>query len=156
MTTFQFLLFHFSHLALCFQFHIPASVSSFPFLIYCTISVFLLSLSSLVKLSRSPSDCQDPVWSKINPLPLPQLHSNHPPRLQHYANQAPKLWPAPETSDALSSCSNYRVEIDAVGIKNLEDLTNRNSSVTVRTLIYWQYLIETLIQLINTMREKKQ
>ena len=34
-------------------------------------------------------------------------------------------------------CSNYRVEIDAVGIKNLEDLTNRNSSVTVRTLIYW-------------------
>ena len=33
-------------------------------------------------------------------------------------------------------CSNYRVEIDAVGIKNLEDLTNRNSSVTVRTLIY--------------------
>ena len=35
------------------------------------------------------------------------------------------------------NCSNYRVEIDAVGIKNLEDLTNRNSSVTVRTLIYW-------------------
>ena len=35
-----------------------------------------------------------------------------------------------------NSCSNYRVEIDAVGIKNLEDLTNRNSSVTVRTLIY--------------------
>ena len=34
------------------------------------------------------------------------------------------------------SCSNYRVEIGAVGIKNLEDLANRNSSVTVRTLIY--------------------
>ena len=34
-------------------------------------------------------------------------------------------------------CSNYRVEIGAVGIKNLEDLANRNSSVTVRTLIYW-------------------
>ena len=33
-------------------------------------------------------------------------------------------------------CSNYRVEIGAVGIKNLEDLANRNSSVTVRTLIY--------------------
>ena len=32
--------------------------------------------------------------------------------------------------------SNYRVEIGAVGIKNLEDLANRNSSVTVRTLIY--------------------
>ena len=31
-------------------------------------------------------------------------------------------------------CSNYRVKIGAVGIKNLEDLTNRNSSVTVRTL----------------------
>ena len=37
---------------------------------------------------------------------------------------------------AWPSCSNYRVEIDTVGIKNLEDLTNRNSSVTVRTLIY--------------------
>ena len=34
-------------------------------------------------------------------------------------------------------CSNYRVEIGTVGIKNLEDLANRNSSVTVRTLIYW-------------------
>ena len=33
-------------------------------------------------------------------------------------------------------CSNYRVKIGAVGIKNLEDLANRNSSVTVRTLIY--------------------
>ena len=33
-------------------------------------------------------------------------------------------------------CSNYRVEIDTVGIKNLEYLANRNSSVTVRTLIY--------------------
>ena len=31
-------------------------------------------------------------------------------------------------------CSNYRVEIGTVGIKNLEDLANRNSSVTVRTL----------------------
>ena len=28
-------------------------------------------------------------------------------------------------------CSNYRVEIGTVGIKNLEDLANRNSSVTV-------------------------
>ena len=53
-------------------------------------------------------------------------------------------------------CSNYRVEIDTVGIKNLEYLANRNSSVTVRTLIYWQYLIETIIQLINTIMEKKQ
>ena len=33
-------------------------------------------------------------------------------------------------------CSNYRVKIGAVGIKNLEDLANRNSSVTVRTLIH--------------------
>ena len=33
-------------------------------------------------------------------------------------------------------CSNYRVKIDAVGIKNLKDLANRNSSVTVRTLIH--------------------
>ena len=46
-TTFQFLLSHFSSLALCFWFHIPASVSSFLFPIYCTISVFLLSLSTL-------------------------------------------------------------------------------------------------------------
>ena len=42
-----------------------------------------------VELSRSLSDCQDPVRSKIDPLPLPQLHSNHPLRLQHYANQTP-------------------------------------------------------------------
>ena len=34
----------------------------------------------------------------------------------------------------IALCSNYRVEIGAVGIKNLEDLANRNSSVTVRTL----------------------
>ena len=33
-------------------------------------------------------------------------------------------------------CSNYRVEIAAVGIKNLEYLANRNSSVTVRTPIH--------------------
>ena len=33
-------------------------------------------------------------------------------------------------------CGNYRVEIGAVGIKNLEYLANRNSSVTVRTLIH--------------------
>ena len=39
-------------------------------------------------------------------------------------------------SSGTALCSNYRVKIDAVGIKNLEDLTNRNSSVTVRTLIY--------------------
>ena len=37
---------------------------------------------------------------------------------------------------ACAVCSNYRVKIGAVGIKNLEDLANRNSSVTVRTLIY--------------------
>ena len=35
-----------------------------------------------------------------------------------------------------SLCSNYRVEIGTVGIRNLEDLANRNSSVTVRTLIH--------------------
>ena len=33
-------------------------------------------------------------------------------------------------------CSNYRVKIDTVEIKNLEDFANRNSSVTVRTLIH--------------------
>ena len=47
LTTFQFLLFYFSSLALHFQFHILISVFSFPFLIYCTISIFLLSCSSL-------------------------------------------------------------------------------------------------------------
>ena len=46
LTPFQFLLFHFSSLALHFQFHIPVSVSSFPFPIYYTVSVFLHSLSS--------------------------------------------------------------------------------------------------------------
>ena len=59
----------------------------------------------LVKLSRSPSDCWDPIQSKINSLPLPQLHSDHPPRLQHYANQTPKLWASPETSNTLPSLS---------------------------------------------------
>ena len=44
-----------------------------------------------VKFSRSPSDCQDPVQSKIDLLPLLQLCSDHPPRLQHYTNQTPKL-----------------------------------------------------------------
>ena len=31
-------------------------------------------------------------WSKIDPLPLLQLCSNHPLILWHYANQNPKLW----------------------------------------------------------------
>ena len=38
----------------------------------------------LVKLSISPSDCWDSIQSKINPLLLPQLHSDHPPRFWHY------------------------------------------------------------------------
>ena len=42
----------------------------------------------------------------------------------------------PNDPSSGDTCSNYRVEIDTVGIKNLKDLTNRNSSVTVRTLIY--------------------
>ena len=58
-----------------------------------------------VKLLRSPSDCQDPVWSKIDPLPLPQLHSNHPLRFQHYTNHSPEPWLTPKTSDTLSSSS---------------------------------------------------
>ena len=33
----------------------------------------------------NPSDFQESIWSKIDPLPLPQLCSDHPPRLQHYA-----------------------------------------------------------------------
>ena len=44
-----------------------------------------------VKFLRSLSDCQDPVWSKINPLPLLWLCSDHPLILRHYANQNPKL-----------------------------------------------------------------
>ena len=43
----------------------------------------------IVMLSRSPSYCQDPVWSKIDPLPLPWLHSNHPLRFQHFTNHSP-------------------------------------------------------------------
>ena len=54
-----------------------------------------------VKLSRSPSDCWDSVWSKIDPLPLLWLHPDHPLRLQHYTNQNPKLQAPPEPSDAL-------------------------------------------------------
>ena len=37
--------------------------------------------------------------------------------------------------DVRGLCFNYRVEIGTVGIKNLEDLADRNS-VTVRTLIH--------------------
>ena len=43
-------------------------------------STFQRLMTTIVKLLRSPSDCQDPVQSKINPLPLLQLHSNHPRR----------------------------------------------------------------------------
>ena len=48
-----------------------------------------------VQLPRSLSNCWDPVWSKINPLPLLQLHSDHPLILRHYTNQNPKLWVPP-------------------------------------------------------------
>ena len=58
-----------------------------------------------VKLSRSPSNCQNPVQSKIDPLPLFWLHPDHPPRLQHYANQNPELQAPPEPSNALLSLS---------------------------------------------------
>ena len=58
-----------------------------------------------VKLLRSPSNCQDPVQPKINPLPLLQLRSNHPLRLWHYTNQTPELWAPPEPSNALLSLS---------------------------------------------------
>ena len=63
------------------------------------------TLSLPVKLSRSLSNCWDPIQSKINPLLLLQLHSNHPPRLWHYANQNPKLRAPPEPSDASSLLS---------------------------------------------------
>ena len=55
-----------------------------------------------VKFSRSLSDCRDPVQSKIDPLPLLQLRSDHPPILQHYANQNPKLRVPPEPSNTFS------------------------------------------------------
>ena len=45
-------------------------------------------------------------------------------------------WTALPSTSLGGLCSNYRVEIGTVGIKNLEDLANRNSSVTVRTLIH--------------------
>ena len=48
-----------------------------------------------VKFLRSPSNCWDSIWSKIAPLPLLRLHSNHPPILRHYANQNPELWVPP-------------------------------------------------------------
>ena len=54
-----------------------------------------------VKLLRSPSDCWDshliaeiPIWSKINPLLLPWLCSDHPLRFQHYTTIPPNSdWP---------------------------------------------------------------
>ena len=68
---------------------------------------FLNSLHyfTAVKFLRSPSDCRDPVWSKINPLLLLQLHPNHPLRIWHYANQNPELQVPPKPSDALLSLS---------------------------------------------------
>ena len=62
-----------------------------------------------VKLSRSPSDCRDSIWSKINPLPLLWLCPNHPPRIQHYANQNPKLQVPPKPSNALLFLSELRM-----------------------------------------------
>ena len=60
-----------------------------------------LSWGDTVKLLRSPSDCRDPIRSKINPLPLLQLCSDHPLRLWHYTNQAPELRAPPGTSNTL-------------------------------------------------------
>ena len=54
-----------------------------------------------VKFLRSPSNCRDSVRSKIDPLPL-QLRSNHPPILQHYANQNPELQVPPKPSNTFS------------------------------------------------------
>ena len=65
-----------------------------------------------VKFSRSPSDCRDSVRSKIDPLPLLQLCSDHPPRLQYYANQTPELWVPPEPSDTLLSLSELRMTLE--------------------------------------------
>ena len=67
---------------------------------------------TVVKFLRSPSDCWDPIWPKIDPLPLLQLHSNHPPILQHYANQNPELQVPPKPSNtfyiALQTPKNLR------------------------------------------------
>ena len=60
---------------------------------------------NIVKLSRSPSDCQDPIQSKIDPLLLLWLHSNHPLRLRHYTNQNPEFRAPPKTFNALLSLS---------------------------------------------------
>ena len=69
----------------------------------------------------------------------PHLHPWHI-LLQSDTSRSPVSQGCPSefSSNLLTTfCSNYRVGIGAVGIKNLEDLANRNSSVTVRTLIYW-------------------
>ena len=69
-------------------------------------------VSEVLGVSQGLLSCQDshpiakiPSNPRSIPLPLPQLHSNHPPRFQHYTNQAPKLQPTPKTSNALSSLS---------------------------------------------------
>ena len=57
-------------------------------------------LSNLIKWPH-PLSCQDPhliaeilVQSKVDPLPLPQLCSDHPLRFQHYATIPPNSdWP---------------------------------------------------------------
>ena len=65
LTTFQFLLLHFSSLALHFWFHIPVSVSSFPFLIYCTVFRILVStLKSLLGAQSLTLELLSPRQSK--------------------------------------------------------------------------------------------
>ena len=61
-----------------------------------------VSVATIVKFSRSLSDCQDSIWSKIDPLTLLQLHSNHPLRLWHYANQNPELWVPPQALQCIT------------------------------------------------------
>ena len=86
--------------------HFP---SKFP---YCPHIASWCGSFPSVKFSRFPSDCWDSTQSKINPLLLLWLHSDHPPRLQHYDNQNPKLRVPPEPSDTLLLLSKLQTTLE--------------------------------------------
>ena len=120
------------------------------------------NLFSTLKLSRTffnpdlrhlrhslDPDClpvPETLWSSSYPKPLPAIPNTtmcsfHPSTSPDTSKGCSKTSASSKGNSEISSdstpCSNYRVKIGTVGIKNLEYLANRNSSVTVRTPIHW-------------------
>ena len=90
LIAFQFLLFCFSPPTLHFHFHVPISVSTFPFSIYCTFSVLLLSCSSVKyqSLMNLQQVCSTPSSSAI-----PFLFQS--PSYFHHISDTPPFIPVP-------------------------------------------------------------